>query len=153
MHGFYRYIPSTLHQYALIAVCMLTGCMFCEPLKTKQAEEVVQTYIDHIYCMFGGSLKIFTDNGMEYKNELFGKVAKELGVIHKQYTAPYHHASNGRIEGFHNFLKACLSKHISQMLEWDQVIPLACAAYNFMPSESSKEAHSFSCLVEILCYH
>ena len=29
------------------------------------------------------------------------------------------------------------------MLEWDQVIPLACAAYNFMPSESSKEAPFF----------
>ena len=33
------------HQYALMAVCMLTSYVFCEPLKTKQAEEVVQTYI------------------------------------------------------------------------------------------------------------
>ena len=136
--------PSTRgHQYALTAMCMLTGYVFCEPLRTKQAEEVVQTYIDNIYCKFGGSLKILTDNGTEFKNELFDKVAKELGVIHKMYTAPYHPASNCRIEGFHNFLKTCLSKHISQMLEWDQVIPLACAAYNFMPSESSKEAPFF----------
>ena len=127
----------------LTAVCVLTGYVFCEPLKTKQAKEVVQTYIDHIYCKFGGSLKILMDNGTEFKNELFDKVAKELGVIHKQYTAPYHPAFNGRIEGFHNFLKACLSKHISQTLEWNQVIPLACAAYNFMPSESSKEALFF----------
>ena len=29
------------------------------------------------------------------------------------------------------------------MLEWDQVIPLACAAYNFMPNESLKEAPFF----------
>ena len=131
------------HQYALTAMCMLTGYVFCEPLKTKQAEEVVQTYIDNIYCKFRGSLKILTDNGTEFKNELFDKVAKELGVIHKRYTAPYHPASNGRIEGFHNFLKMCLSKHIHQMLEWDQVIPLACAAYNFLPSESLKEAPFF----------
>ena len=40
-------------------------------------------YIDHIYCKFGGSLKILTDNGTEFKNELFDKVAKELAVIHK----------------------------------------------------------------------
>ena len=59
------------HQYALTAVCMLMGYVFCEPLKTKQAEEVVQTYIDNIYCKFGGSLKILTDNGTEFKNELF----------------------------------------------------------------------------------
>ena len=44
---------------------------------------------------------------MEFKNELFDKVAKELGVIHKKFTAPYHPASNGHIEGFHNFLKTC----------------------------------------------
>ena len=92
------------------------------------------------YCKFGGSLKILTDNRTEFKNELFDKVAKELGVVHKNYTTPYHPVSNGQIEGFHNFLKACLSKHISQTLEWDQVLPLACAAYNFMLGESSKEA-------------
>ena len=54
-----------------------------------------------------------------------------------------HPQSNGRIEGFHNFLKACLSKHVSVKLEWDDVIPLACAAYNFMPNEHSKESPFF----------
>ena len=88
-------------------------------------------------------MKILTDNGTEFKNDLFDKVAKELGVIHKRYTAPYHPASNGRIEGFHNFLKMCLSKHINETPEWYQVIPLACAAYNFMPSESLKEVPFF----------
>ena len=36
-------------------------------------------------------------------------------------------------------MKACLSKHVSTRLEWDDVIPLACAAYNFTPNEHSKE--------------
>ena len=45
------------NQYALTAVCMLTGYVFCKPLKTKQAKELVQVYIDQIYSMFGGSLK------------------------------------------------------------------------------------------------
>ena len=115
------------NQYALTAVCMLMGYVFCELLKTKQAEELVQVYIDQIYSKFGGSLKILTDNGTEFKNELLDKVAQELGLQHKKYTAPYHSASNRRIEGFHNFLKSCLAKHVSQTLEWDQVISLACA--------------------------
>ena len=34
------------HHYALTVICMLTGYMFCIPLKTKAASEVVQTYID-----------------------------------------------------------------------------------------------------------
>ena len=70
-------------------------------------------------------------------------MAKELGVVYKIYTPPYHPASNGQIEGFHAFLKACISKHLAPQLEWDELIPLACAAYNFMPNEHSKESPFF----------
>ena len=66
-----------------------------------------------------------------------------MGVEYKKYTAPYHPSSNGKIEGFHHFLKACLSKHVSAKLEWDEVTPLACAAYNFMPNENSHESPFF----------
>ena len=122
---------------------MLTGYTFCIPLKTKTANEVVRAYIDNIYTKFGGSNKILSDNGTEFKNELFTKVADELGVEFKIYTPPYHPQSNGRIEGFHNFLKACISKHISPNMEWDDVVPLACAAYNFLPNEHSRESPFF----------
>ena len=53
---------------------------------------------------------------MEFKNQLFESIAQELGIQYKKYIAPYHPSSNGRIEGFHNFLKACLSKHVSSKL-------------------------------------
>ena len=47
------------------------GYVFCVPLKTKTAEEVIQAYIDNVYAKFGGSLKILSDNGTEFKNKLF----------------------------------------------------------------------------------
>ena len=83
-------------------------------MRTKQANEVLQAYIDNVCAKFGGSLKILSENGTEFKNQLFERVAKELGVKHKIYTAPYRPSSNGHIEGFHNFLKACISKHVSR---------------------------------------
>ena len=43
-------------------------------------------------------MKILSDNGTEFKNKIFEQVAKELGVVYKLYTPPYHPASNGRIE-------------------------------------------------------
>ena len=49
----------------------------------------------------------------------------------------------GHIEGFHAFLKACITKHVAPQLEWDALIPLACAAYNFIPNEHSKESPFF----------
>ena len=54
-----------------------------------------------------------------------------------------HPASNSKIEGFHAFLKACIAKHVAPQLEWDILIPLACAAYNFIPNEHSKESPFF----------
>ena len=130
-------------RYALTVICMLTGYVFCIPLKTKTAEEVLQAYVDNVYSKFGGSIKILSDNGTEFKNKIFEQVAKELGVMYKLYTCPYHPASNGRIEGFHAFLKACISKHIAPQLEWDDLVSLACVAYNFIPNEHSKESPSF----------
>ena len=131
------------HRYALTVICMLTGYTFCIPLKTKTAAEVVKAYVDNVYAKFGGSLKILSDNGTEFKNQLFTDVATELGVEYKIYTPLYHPQFNGRIEGFHNFLKACISKHVSATMEWDDVVPLACAAYNFLPNEHSKESPFF----------
>ena len=63
---------------------------FCVPLKSKTACEVIQAYIDNVYAVFGGSRKILSDNGTEFKNQMFETIARELGVEYKKYTAPYH---------------------------------------------------------------
>ena len=54
-------------RYALTIICMLTGYVFCIPLKTKTAEEVLQAYIDNVYSKFGGSLEILSDTVLNSK--------------------------------------------------------------------------------------
>ena len=81
--------------------------------------------------------------GTEFKNKIFEQISKELRLEYKLCTPPYHPASNGRIEGFHAFLKACIAKHVTSHLEWDVLIHFACAAYNFVPNEHSKESPFF----------
>ena len=76
---------SKKNRYALTVICMLTGYVFCVPLKTKTAEEVIQAYIDNVYSKFRGPMKILSDNGTEFKNSIFEQVAKELGVEYKLY--------------------------------------------------------------------
>ena len=77
------------HHYALPAVCMLTGFTWCIPLKTKTTEEVTKAYLDHIYSIFEGSVKIRTDNGTEFKNKLFKEVVKKLGTEFSIHSPPY----------------------------------------------------------------
>ena len=64
---------SRKHRYALTVICMLTGYVFYVPLKNKTAEEVTQAYIDNVYSKFGGSLRILSDNGTEFKNRVLNK--------------------------------------------------------------------------------
>ena len=129
--------------YTLTVICMFTGYTFCIPIPNKMAKTVLKAYMDNVYCQFGGSLKILSDNGTEFKNKLMEEVSKELGVGYKIYSPPYRPQSNGRVESFHYFLKACIAKHIVPQLEWDGIVPLACAAYNFLPNEHSRESPFF----------
>ena len=124
------------NRYALTAICMLTGFTWCIPLKTKKAEEVVAAYMNHIYCVCGPSKTILSDNGSEFKNNMWKEVFERFKTEHR-YTPIYSPQCNGRIEGFHRFLKACVGKQIQQGLEWDDLVWKATAAYNFFPTESS----------------
>ena len=131
------------HRYALTAVCMLIGFTWCIPLKTKTAEEVAKAYLDHIYSLFGGSVKILMDNGTEFKNKLFKEVITKLGMEFSIHSPPYRPQSNGKIEGFQRFLKACIAKHIYHGLEWDELTPMVIACYNFFPNCSARESAFF----------
>ena len=128
------------HGYALTVICMHTSYVFCIPLKTKIAEEIVQAYLHHVYSKFGGSQKILSDNGTKFKNKLFKEVADQLGVEYKVYTPPYRPQCNSKIEGFHKYLESCIAKHIITNMEWDDFTDLATAAYNFIPNVTSKES-------------
>ena len=115
---------------------MLTGFTFCIPLKSKRAEDVIRAYIDHICCTFGPSRKILTDNGTEFKNKLWTEVFEKL-KIEQKFTPIYSPQCNGRIEGFHKFLKATITKQLETRVEWDDLVWKATVAYNFFPTESS----------------
>ena len=105
------------HHYALTAVCMPTGFTWCIPLKTKFKTE--------------------------FKNKLFKEVIEKLGTEFSIHLPPYRPQSNGKIEGFHRFLKMCISKHINHRLEWDELKPMTTACYNFFPNCNTRESAFF----------
>ena len=131
------------NRYALTGICMLTGFTWCIPLKSKKAAEVSRAYLQHVYSVLGGSTKILTDNGTEFKNEVFKEMLQKLGTEKLIHSPPYRPQSNGRIEGFHRYLKACMAKYMRAGLEWDEVTAMATAAYNYFPNMSAKESAFF----------
>ena len=131
------------NRYALTGVCMLTGFTWCIPIKLKKATDVARAYMQHVYSILGGSMKILTDNGTEFKNDVFKEVLQKLGTEKLIHSPPYRPQSNGRIEGFHRYLKACTAKHMRNGLEWDQITAMATTAYNYFPNMSAKESAFF----------
>ena len=115
---------------------------FCIPLKSKRTEDVIKAYIDHICFTFGPSRKILTDNGTKFKNKVWTEVFEKLRMEQK-FTPIYSPQCNGRIEGFHKFLKATIAKQMETCIEWDDLVWKAMAAYNFFPTESSGIAPFF----------
>ena len=80
---------------------------------------------------------------MEFKNEVFKEMLQKLGTEKLIHSPPYRPQSNGRIEGFHRYLKACIAKHMCAGMEWDEVTAMATAAYNYFPNMSAKESTFF----------
>ena len=79
----------------------------CIPILNKEVDMIVQAYLQYIYTTFGRSLTMITENGKESKNDLFKKVADELGIKHN-FSSTYHPPSKGILEKFHSFLKTCI---------------------------------------------
>ena len=127
------------NKYMLTVIDMLTGFTMAVPIKNKNAETICEAYRDNIYCVFGGSRRMLTDNGSEFKNKEMQEVCDTLGLKHI-FSLVYTPQSNGLLEGWHRFFKACIAKHIhGGGVEWDKLVPLAVSAYNFFPCQSSKE--------------
>ena len=128
------------NKYVLTVIDMLTGFTIAVPIKNKNAETICEAYRDNVYCVFGGSSRMLTDNGSEFKNKEMQEVCDTLGLKHI-FSPVYTPQSNGRLEGWHQFFKACIAKHIrGGGVEWDELVPLAVSAYNFFPCQSSKES-------------
>ena len=133
-------VTSRGNRFILTCIDMLTGFAIAVPIKDKMASTVCDAYRAHIYCIFGGSERILTDNGTEFKNEQMDELCRQLN-IKRVYSPVYMPEANGRLEAWHCFFKAYVAKHIrGNTAEWDEVVPLAGAAYNFFPCQASGES-------------
>ena len=133
-------VTSRGNRFILTCIDMLTGFTIAVPIKDKMASTVCDAYRAHVYCIFGGSARILTDNGTEFRNEQMDELCRQLNVK-RVYSPVYTPEANGRLEAWHRFFKACIAKHIrGNTAEWDEIVPLAGAAYNFFPCQASGES-------------
>ena len=80
---------------------------------------------------------------MEFKNQTFDRVMKDLG-IERIFSAPYHPQSNGKLETFHKFLKPTLKKMCAEDQDnWDDYVKQVLGTYRGVPNLTTGESPFF----------
>ncbi|GFX78965.1 retrovirus-related Pol polyprotein from transposon 412 [Trichonephila clavipes] len=90
------------------------------PLSNITAETFAREFYNHWISRFGIPYRVITDQGTQFRSELF----KNIGVIcgfKVCTTTSYHPQCNGRIERIHRTLKAAIGVHNS--VKWTQTLP------------------------------
>ena len=79
------------------------------PIPDKKAGTIVCVFINNYLPIHMCPHFILLDNGTEFKNQLMDNVLQKLG-IDCIFSALYHPQSNGKLKGFHKYLKPTLKK-------------------------------------------
>jgi transposase InsO family protein len=93
-----------------------------------------------MYCVYGATVILLTDNGTQFVSKLFQTVCRLSGV--KQgFTTAYHPQTNGQCERFNRTILSAMSHYISDNQDnWDELSYTATYAYNMTVHSSTGDA-------------
>ena len=127
----------------LTIIDLLTGWPEAIPIPNKSADTITKAFIRHCLPRHMCLRFILSDNGTEFKNQIFDKVTKDLG-IERIVSAPYHPQSNGKLETFHKFLKPTLKRMCADEQDiWHDYIEQVLGTYRGVPNLTTGESPFF----------
>ena len=131
------------NKHILTIIDLLTGWPEAILILNKSANTITKAFIRHYLPRHMCPQFILSDNGTEFKNQIFDKVTKDLG-IERIFSAPYHPQSNGKLETFHKFLKPTLKKMYAEDQDnWDDYIEQVLGTYRGVPNLMTGESPFF----------
>ena len=120
--------------YILAIIDSFSGYLRLYPTAQPDGPGVARSLLEYI-CVNSMPLKIVTDNGSEFANQLMAELAYVLGLKHT-FIAPYNSQCNGKVENVHKTVKTMLRAFIEDFSEdWDLLLPLVEFAVNTSQSD------------------
>lgn len=122
------------NSHILAIIDSFTGHVRLYPLGNPNSRNVARSLLSYI-SLHSMPLKIITDNGPEFANELMTELSLMLGI--KQIrTSPYNSQANGKVENIHRTVQTMMRAFIEDYSEdWDLLLPLLEFAVNTSPSD------------------
>ena len=118
------------NKYILTIQDELTKFMEAVPLPNKEANTVAQGFVEKFILKYGMPMKIATDQGTEFINDVMKRTCAVLKIQQTKSTA-YHHESIGALENSHKVLGTYLRSYVSpKHTDWDNWVPFYVFSYN-----------------------
>ncbi len=123
--------------YILAIIDSFSGYVRLYPISQPDAKTTAETLLKYI-CVNSMPLRIITDNGPEFANELWSQLALLLG-LKQTFIAPYNSKANGKVENIHRTLHTMIRSYIDEYEDdWDLLLPLLEFAINTSTSQVTK---------------
>ena len=114
-----------------------TGYVRLYPVPQPTGRIIAQVLLRYI-TVNSLPLRIVTDNGAEFANELISDLARLLGIKHS-FITPYHSQGNGKVENIHRTVQTMIRAYITDHADnWDDLLPFLEFAMNTSQSEVTK---------------
>lgn len=104
---------NTEFSYLLVMTDYFTKWPEAVALPNKEGATVAEAIYQEWYLRHGMPVKIHTDQGLEFTNDILKRLNLRSNVDH-QFTTPYHPAANGAVERFNRTLIESLSCYVEQ---------------------------------------
>jgi hypothetical protein len=131
-------LPQTIRgkRYIVLAVDLFSKWVEAKPIKDADAQTISEFVYEDIICRHGIPMRMTSDRGTEFVNDLITILAEKYKIKHITTTA-YHPQGNGQTERSNQTVKNILSK-ITRKGDWDIYLPSALFVTRTMPNESTK---------------
>jgi transposase InsO family protein len=120
--------------YIIAIIDSFTGYLSLYASPQPNAEETANAVLQYI-SIHSMPLRIVSDNGSEFVNDLVVELARVLGLKHN-FIAPYNSKANGKVENSHKQTEGMLRTYMDKFAkDWDILIPYIQFAINTSKSE------------------
>ncbi|CAC5375365.1 unnamed protein product [Mytilus coruscus] len=117
------------NKYILVISDLFTKWTEAIALPNQESSTICTAFIDHFVTKFGAPLQLHSDQGRNFKADIFQRMCNLLG-IHKTRTTSFRPQFNGGVERFNRTLASMLSMYCNQKQDqWDQYLQQVMMAY------------------------
>ena len=127
----------TGNKYVLMIIDHFSKYMITEAVPDKQAQTVARALVEKVICNEGSPVRIHSDLGGEFINEILNEICKLLDIQHTT-TLGYDPSNNGAVERSNRtFIELIKHRDIHDIKAWDSILPYLTHSYNVTPHSTT----------------